>query len=228
MKPSFIRMAKRLVVSLVRNRNRMLSMNIFDSGLMERERPLLEAVEKEFFSNSPIHYSIDIEGQKLNEEREYVLGLLAGPCIRVDHLFHEMGHFAEREIPKLLEKPNRSWGFGRGKYWEINGQSGYEPHTDQATQREIRAMAYQLSILRHYNKQVRPYFIAMSLTGMPDFHIFRYKLLGVEECSRLGLVESEKKAIQWIAKKIGKLSQTTFTYEAFRKAWNDRIELLRG
>ena len=192
-------------------------MKFFDSGLMERERPLLEAVEKEFFSNSPIHYDIKLEGQRINDQQEYVLGLFAGPHIRVDHLFHEMGHFAEREIPKLLEKPNRGWGFSLGGYWEIAGK---------ATQREIRAMAYQLSILRHYKKQVRPYFIAVVLRWMPDFHVFKYKVLGNEECSRLGYVESEKKAIEWAAKKIDELSRTTFTFEAFRQAWDDRIQLL--
>jgi hypothetical protein len=113
---------------------------------------------KDFFAHTRNHVKFKVEGQSLNSLNEYVLGCMAGPSICLSNLCHEMAHFAEREVHKLCQMPAAGWGYTHGKYWEICGQSGYEPTTDQAVQREARCWAYQWSIINEYGiKQARHY-----------------------------------------------------------------------
>ncbi len=69
-----------------------------------------ERIRKDFFDGNPVSAEIKIEGYEIKDGK-YVLGCLAGPVYHLSHMIHEMGHLAEREIPKLLEKPNCGWGY---------------------------------------------------------------------------------------------------------------------
>lgn len=99
---------------------------------------LLKEVSKRFFLKNPVKIKQRFEGQGISGSGNYLLGCYAGPEMDISHLFHEMAHLAEREEKAILEKPFSGWGFSHGKYWEVAGQCGWEPQTEQQVLREGR------------------------------------------------------------------------------------------
>jgi hypothetical protein len=204
----------------------MLSDRIFDDP-ESIDKNALEVVQRDFFDGNPVTIDVGIEGQRLDREGgNYVLGCRAGPGIHISNLYHEMSHLAEREIAKLLEKPNRNWGYGWGQYWEIAGQSGFEYQTDQSVQREKRVWAYQLSIEKHYgiytqnikNDNAPPEVVLARIAPfLPAFPLY---------IGRQGL-KDEKAAIQFLADEIRELSETAFTFKHFCDAWFERMKALK-
>lgn len=205
-------------------------MPIFDSP-NKIDKVALETIKNDFFVGNPVSAIVDFEGQGINEQGDYVLGCRAGPSIHISNLIHEMAHLAEREIPKLLEKPYKGWGFSFGKYWEFGGRSGHEPNTDQSVLRELRVWAFQWSIQQHYkikDKESKTIFdLVSSIVWLPAFVYFKHKRISKEERELLKYDQSEKKAIELAAEEVRIMSNTDFTFECFCDNWFTRMKILK-
>jgi len=196
----------------------------------------LEQIHRDFFDHNPIQIKVELEGQRLAENGDFILGCRAGPSIHICNLYHEMAHFAERELAKIVARPPHNWGFEFGKYWEIAGQSGHEPQTDQSVKREMRCWAYQLSIENHYgihhvsewDEDLSPsQVLAQSAIYMPAFALYQNKVISQNERDILGYSAAQKKAIEILAEEIRQLSENEFTFARFCEAWFERMEALK-
>lgn len=192
---------------------------------------------EEFFKGNPVSISKELQGQGLDENSNFVLGCSAGPSTDVSNLIHEMSHLAELEVPRLLKKPYGGWGFKWGKYWELNGHSGYEPRTDQSVRREMRTWAYQWSIhqslqipVSNYDDESKGELIDLvrSSTYLHAFANYKWAVLSQEERDALGYSASEQKTLEILADEVLHLSQTVFTFDNFCKNWKERMDLLKS
>jgi len=211
-------------------------MKIFDDE-NDINKDILSDVKNMFFNTQPVSVIVKQAGQSLDENNNYVLGCAAGPSIHTSHLFHEMGHLAEREPEKLLLKPYTGWGYTYGKFWQIGSQSGWESSTDQSVQREKRVWAYQLSLENHFNSH---YFderdenkdvafnIVSSVRYMDAFFFYKNRVINKEHRNQLGYNGSELEAIKILAEEVKFLSQTKFTFDNFCEEWFKRMELLKA
>lgn len=192
----------------------------------------LNLLNEEFFKGRPISFSESLEGQSV-EEGNFVLGCKAGPHYHVSNLAHEMCHFAELEIPRILKKPHSGWGFKYGKYWQIGMASGYEPQTDQSVRREIRTWAYQWSLMQAMQIPIDDeddslLNLVSSSVYLHAFANYKWAVIPAEEREEMGYRESENKTIEIMADEVLHLSKTLFTFDNFRKNWNERLELLKA
>lgn len=178
---------------------------------------LLHKILTTFFKpGGPIVYDEDVEGQSLHEPtKKFVIGPWAGPRAECGNLLHEMCHFAEREVKKLRKFPFSSWGFSYGKYWEVLGQSGYEATTNASVLREQRVWAYQLSIEQHLGMNPDPYDLVSSVTYMDAWCYYQPYVVRCRD---------DEIRIAKLAKDTVVMSRNEYTFEAFREAWNYRIE----
>ena len=178
---------------------------------------MLHKVLTRFFKpGGPIVYDEDLEGQTVYEPTsQYVIGPWAGPQAEIENLLHEMCHFAEREVDKLLQFPFSSWGFSYGKYWEVLGRFGYEPQTDASVLREQRVWAYQISLQKHLGVEVDPYDLVSSAQYMNAWCYY--------QPFSLRTWDNEIK-FRKLSQDTMIMSQNEYTFEAFRDAWDYRIE----
>lgn len=191
------------------------------------DKVMLERITKDFFDDTVVTYTIGMEGQRTDEDKRIVLGCRAGPSVSVTNLLHEMSHLAEREKNKIAKRPAYNWDFSYGKYWEVLGQSGWEPQTDQSVKRELRVWAFQLSIQNHYgiNEADEGETIAEDLVASAVYlSAWCYWRKSVGECG----LESDKDALRRAADHITELSNSKFTFARFQQDWEDRIKLLKG
>lgn len=181
----------------------------------------MNEIEAMFFKPYPSVVGInkDVEGYKI-ENRKYILGLRAGPDSGISNLVHEMGHLAEREINKLVERSPYAWGYYMGKPWQVLNQSGVEPQNDKSVFREARVWAYQLSVLRHFGlmdetveEMVSP---AVYLSA---WWLYAKRVTGAS-------YSKEKEAVRILAKYVAKLASTKFTFENFCINWKIRMKAL--
>lgn len=180
--------------------------------------PLVAQVKRDFFPlDSPIQIDLSIEGQGIDDEGRYIIGPWAGPEPEMPNLFHEMGHFADREKDKLEEFPNLGWGYGQGKFWQIGTSWGYEPQTDQSVIREARCWAYQISLMRHYGLETDVSEVVASAVWLPAFFLYKQPAC-----------KDDKSRLSALAEEVNGLSQTTHSFDAFREAWFDRLRHLTG
>lgn len=187
-------------------------------------KALLKEIARKWFLNNPVKIAIDFEGQGITVNNCYKLGCVAGPDVSVENLLHEMCHLAEREEHVILQRPQCGWGFSYGKFWQVGMHQGYEPYTDQATMREARTWAYQLSLSRYLNYEADARELATSAVYMNDFFWFEKKHVTDET---LGYNAREEAAIDALANIIEQYAATDFTFENFERAWSARMMLLK-
>jgi hypothetical protein len=192
-------------------------------------KSLLRQVAKDFFVGNPVKFGIAVEGQKLTQKGLFYIGCRAGPydyepSYSIDNLFHEMGHLAEREIDKLLQKPYDGWGFRHGRFWKVGHHSGYEFQTDQAVMRESRVWAYQLSLARHYGINVDPVEVVGSARYIDGFCFYKSRFK--DRLDTLGYTEGEEEAIKILAEETEKQT-AEFSFDNFCKAWDIRMSKLK-
>lgn len=159
----------------------------------------------------------NFEGQRCKDDR-FEIGFYLANGVCPTAALHEISHFAELPIERILKKPNKNWDFSYGKYWEIGWKSGYEPQTDQATQRELRVWGYQLSIQRELGIEESAYDLVKSLVWMNDYWNFSYKT-GIKE---------EKGVIAYAADIVEKYSNAQFSYKNFLESYKERINALKN
>lgn len=181
----------------------------------ELDNCLLDKVNHDFFlGNTVIQFDRSLEGQTI-ENKKFVIGPWAGPESNIANLFHEMCHFAERPIEKLQKFPVYAWGFTFGKYWELCGQSGYEPQTDQAVRTEQRVWAFQRSVQKHYGIEEDPYDTVSAATYINAFTMYL-----------LGQGKTDQEKLKILAAETEIMSNNEFSFDKFKKDWNHRIEIL--
>jgi hypothetical protein len=190
------------------------------------DQNILAKIKDAFLNNDVIVYDPKIEGQKTNDKNQYLVGPWAGPQADISNLLHEVCHFAEREIDKLKLFPSYAWGFSFGKYWELCGQSGYEPSTAQAVLREQRVWAYQLSMLREYGIDEDPEDLVKSVVYVPAWCYYKYPHK-IEKDGKYEVV-SDRTAIKFLAKETDIMSRNEYTYEAFCREFHLRVDRLQN
>lgn len=159
----------------------------------------------------------DFEGQKCENDR-FDIGYKLVSEIDPTAAIHEIAHFAELPLERILKKPNTNWDFSYGKFWQIGIHHGFEPQTDQATQRELRTWGYQLSIQRELGIDESAYDLVKSLVWMNDYCNFKYRA-GIKE---------DKDVIAYAADIVEKYSDTLFSYKNFLISYKERIEALKN
>lgn len=171
----------------------------------------------------------------MDDRGRYILGCRAALSLHISYLTHEMAHLAEREIPKLLERPNRNWGFSLGTYWEVMGKSGYQHNTDQAIRREMRVLAYQWSFMQHYGiRQPRRYgrhsllSVVKPSERIDSYIHFKYNPEIQKKIAHLEYEDGDARALEFFRDEIKELAHTKFTFEAFCDAWSDRMKALKN
>lgn len=185
------------------------------------DQEILAKVRKDFFpDDGPIIIDESLEGQTVRDGK-YVIGPWAGPGSDIHNLFHEMGHFADREIEALLRFPINSWGYSFGRPWSVAGQSGFEPQTDQSVRREMNCWAYQVSLSRHYGCE-QPTYEAVRSAVYLDAFLF-YKL---EEGKGLEYKDRDEFKLRIMADEVDELAATTHSFSNFQLEWDIRIRAL--
>lgn len=159
----------------------------------------------------------DFEGQ-ICEDNRFEIGYKLNGEIDSTAAIHEISHFAELPIERILKNPRNNWDFSYGKFWQIGIHYGFEPQTDQATQRELRVWGYQLSIQRELGIEESAYDLVKSLVWMNDYFIFSHKT-GIKE---------EKDVIAYAADIVEKYSNAQFSYKNFLESYKERINALKN
>ena len=190
--------------------------------LPEEEKIYLERIRQDYFSNPlhPIKIDVEVEGQFIDDNKNFLIGCIAGPSSSIENLIHEMAHFAEREPNKLLRRPRSSWGLNYGKQQVILGKVFNEPATAQGVKRELRVWAFQINIQKHYEIPVDPEELVESIVYVNSFcnyHLFK------DREKDITYTEKERKAIA--LQEVLELTKT-FTYKQFKENWDHRINLL--
>lgn len=191
-------------------------------ALPEAERPTLGRIYSTYFSSDqsfPLVIREGWEGQTVNELGQFVLGCRAGPDVSVVHLLHEMAHFAEREVEKLLERPRYSWGFRFGTLVEIPAINYSQRQLQKVghIDRELRVFAYQYNLCREFQVKMTSWELANICKYLENF------------CSYGQNPESpfknEEERILIAEAKLMELA-STYTVERFSTEWWHRVEAL--
>lgn len=192
----------------------------------EIDYSLLTQIEELFFANHKIGFNENVEGQNLDDDGNFLLGLTIGPTKSVNGVLHEMAHFAELPIKRLIAKPSSGWGFTYGKYWEVYNSSGYEPQTDQSVQREIRTWAYQNSINVELGLNIPVLDLVSSSTYLHAFSLYKCNVVTEQERDELGYQKADQLAIVRMAEQVEDLSKNRFTFDDFWMNWESKLEIL--
>lgn len=210
-------------------------MSIFETT-DKLDKTKLAEIEKMFFKDNPVQINPEIEGYRIADNGDFILGCMAGPSCNIGNLLHEMSHLAEREIPKLVKRPYDSWGYSFGKYWEILGRFGYESNTDQSVRREGRIWAYQYSLHLHFDvptdedyeeegvERLSTISLVNSAIYLEAFYIYKNKC---DPQKTLEYTEREIFAIECLSKEVKQMSDTDFSFDRFVENWNLRMTALK-
>ncbi len=167
-------------------------------------------VERYFKPNYPVKIKKHLTGQGLNEKNNFVLGCRAYDT-EPENLVHEMCHLAEREIPKLLEKPSNGWGFYLGKYYKIGVHWGFEPQNDKAVKREARVWAFQYNVLQSVGLDTTIDDLVSSAPYLSSFFLYRG--------------ENDKERLSYLKDEVMELTNT-YTLVKFEADWVERMKIL--
>lgn len=116
-----------------------------------------------WFARTSLRFAPDVEGNEVGPSG-MVLGMRAGPTSGCpDVLLHEMAHFVEIDDARCLA---RGWGL-RVPTVEVAGRPYEQPATFGCCLREIRVMALQLALGRHFRLEQDPADLAGLLAWVP-------------------------------------------------------------
>lgn len=172
---------------------------------------------KSLFEEDDVLVFRDFQGQNFYNNK-FNIGYKLNGEIDSTAAIHEISHFAELPIERIIKKPKNNWDFSYGKFWQIGTSYGFEPQTDQATQRELRTWGYQLSIQRELGINESAYDLVKSIVWMNDYCNFKYRA-GIKE---------DKDVIAYAADIVEKYSDTHFSYKNFLISYKERIEALKN
>jgi hypothetical protein len=170
---------------------------------------------KEIFEKPGLIEFDDFMGQK-TENSVIKLGYRLNSDYDISSLMHEICHLAELPIKRVLDKPSTNYDFSYGVFWQIGTSWGYEPKTDQATQREIRAWSYQYSLQKEIGIPIQSDKLVKSVVWMNDFTIYKYKHGH----------KTDNDVISSIAKIVESNSRDMYSYKNLMIEWKERVEAL--
>jgi hypothetical protein len=179
-----------------------------DGAMIDVERKdLIDViVEKWFAHSSVVRTALGIEGVDHDiANGTLTFGCRAGPSIGPEMLAHEMAHFVELPEERIAQ---RNWGFTFGT--PNISQFGIDtiPTTWAATKREIRAWAWQSTVLDDIGFELPIEELVRSAVHMNDF----YLVPGEDRNEKLALI-----ADMVADRKRG------LTIVAFDEIWFDRV-----
>ena len=148
-------------------------------------------IKADFFYDAPVLLDNDVQGQRVVDGK-VIIGPRAGPESCYTNLVHEMAHLVEIDIDRINQ---HGWGLRYGKYWEIYGQSGYEPQTDQAVCREARVWALQLNLLQEYGVKIHATEIVSSAVYLSAFCYVKIR-------KKSNQPENDKRRLEVVARKV--------------------------
>lgn len=185
-----------------------------------------DRVYDEFFANAAVRVDWTSAAQRIDEAGNVVLGPWAGPEALISNLVHEMSHFVEIDEGRMTEF---GWGLHVPEI-HIAGRLCLEPQTRQATERELRVIAFQVNVLEYlgFPRSVRD--LVEPLDWMPDWVFVPIEdgssAFGEDRSHKLSYREITKSQKRWCAKEVERL-RPTFTAERFIAEWKRRNELLQ-
>ena len=131
------------------------------------DSPEHKRVLAEFFQDSPIQVSSDVEGMKVFDNVLF-LGMRAGPWRCLTNLIHEMSHLVEIDDARVLK---HGWGFTTPQIY-MPGRHSYmasAPVSIQPIRREVRVIALQWQIQNELGIHVNKRETLSALKFMPDW-----------------------------------------------------------
>ncbi len=183
-------------------------------------------VFEEFFADAAVRVDWKSPAQRIDEAGRVVLGPWAGPEATISNLVHEMSHFVEIDEPRMTEF---GWGLTVPEIY-VAGRLCLEPTTCQATERELRVIAYQANVLEYLGFPRSTRDLVNALDWMPDWCFVPIEdgssAFGDDRTHKLSYPDIEKSQKRWCAKQVEAL-RSTFTLERFIAEWKRRNELLK-
>lgn len=189
-------------------------------GMTNEETAIFEKLAQDFFpENGPILLDRHHRLSQGVFNGWLVLGAYAQCLTRVSFLTHEMAHFVEIDDKRALKD---GWGLKLPEVLVL-GNFYPEPLTCQATQRELRVMAYEENLLNHYGFSLADCnsgyssaadMVASTCTFLPDWHRVPGK--------------SQEARGEWIKRRfLAHLKRAKYGFSAFRKEWDRKVALLQ-
>lgn len=191
------------------------------------EIPVQGAIQKLFLDGNEDILIIkkEFEGQKYIDGK-FVIGCRAGPSCDWDNFLHEISHFIELPLHRLLKRPAFGWGFSYGPINEVFGRAFYEPRTDQGVRREARVWAIQYNLSRFLGLKVTIPSLVSSAIYINSWSNWLYKRIPDEETD--GYLDREKKGLQLLEKYVQELSgKSEYLASSLLDKYNARIKKLR-
>lgn len=179
------------------------------------ELSILHRLKKDFFRDDVVRFEMDFEGQKMDGD-VFVLGCSVAMTQGVEYLMHEMAHFAELSIERIVKHPKYNWDLSLPKGY-LNGRLYYDARTSSSLLREARVWAFQVSMHRHYGFDVGVERLVSSAEYLNAWTIYKVEI-GQRD---------DKKAMKVLAEYVETLSRTEFTFDVFKTSWNERVLALR-
>lgn len=185
-----------------------------------------DRVYDEFFADAAVRVDWTSAAQSIDAEDRVVLGPWAGPEATISNLVHEMSHFVEIDERRMTAY---GWGLHVPEI-HIAGRVCLEPQTRQATERELRVIAFQANILEYlgFPRSVRD--LVAPLDWMPDFVFVPIEdgssAYGDDRTHKLSYEAIQKSQKRWCAKQVEVLRET-FTAERFLSEWKRRNAVLK-
>jgi len=189
---------------------------------MTPRRKVLADINKPFAKNvwdllwkpvkSPIQVVVELQGNNITEDGKLQVGCRAGPSIEAWHFCHEVCHFVEIDDERMLMQ---NWGLRVPEKWVID-RFVCEPETLQATERELRTLAYQWHLHKLLNIKSTPAAMVSALVYMPDFWLVPG-----------GWSKNDEKRLKWCADRMMDLTKD-FHLDRFMAEWKRKNALLNA
>lgn len=197
---------------------------VYKNRVTKKQR---DRVYDEFFAGAAVRVDWTRQAQSIDGEATVVLGPWAGPEASIANLVHEMSHFVEIDEGRMTEF---GWGL-RVPEIHIAGRVCLEPQTRQATERELRVIAFQANVLTYLGFPRSTHDLVAALDWMPDFVFVPIEdgssAFGESRTHKLSYEAIQKSQKRWCAKEVERL-RPTFTTERFLSEWKRRNELLQS
>lgn len=173
-----------------------------------------ELIKQDFFGDDcPIKIKWGLEGQRLIDGH-ITIGAKTGPEATVFGLTHEMAHFVELDIERILKKPVRNWDLRNGSSFVVGDRFVHMPITTQAIEREARVWAYEISLRKKYGLDFDVDYMVAGADFISAWDIYRARF------------DSNNAALSSLKEHVISLSDTTHTFEVFKEEWNRRVSVL--
>lgn len=170
-----------------------------------------------------LSFDPNIQGQIILDDGKIVLGARAAYEVCATNLFHEMGHFVEIDTRRIKRY---GWGLRCKTRVKVMGEYYDEPTTHQMTDREIRVMAFQANLCKHFNITPDLDDMANVLRHMPDSTFVPMKDGSKPDYSKFDSRHIQASQKAWVKDQILKAMEV-YTMNVFMEEWTKRIKMLK-